>query len=71
MPATGAVFNKRDFFAFGIGNYKPGDTEGAKTFVSFNPTGRRKHESIQTYTFSKPLEFEGIKTGIMKCFPYS
>ena len=29
----------------------------------FNPTSRRKRESIQTCLFSNPLEFEGVKIG--------
>ena len=32
---------------------------------------RRKCESIQTCLFSKPLEFEGFKIGVVKCLPYT
>jgi hypothetical protein len=32
---------------------------------------RRKCESIQTYLFSKPFEFEGVKIGVVKCLPYT
>ena len=30
-----------------------------------------KRESIQTCLFSKPLEFEGVKIGVVKCLPYT
>ena len=35
----------------------------------FNPTSRRKRESIQTSLFSKPLEFEGVKIWVVKSLP--